>query len=186
MSRTRRTIVRAVSACIVWLAGVNVCSAQSWYFAVYADIAWSDGVMYSTASGYDYADYPYYHWGQQLQSTLYSPTRTAYGTSEIALPFNDDFGTWTTVASYSFYCSVGYYIEADTGYINIDMSYPAQHMGAPNPAGLAACLNACAQGTSAIQSFCRALPLPQVRAACWAVQFAGPAACSGFCYWYFT
>ena len=185
MSRTRRTIVDAVTACILVLAGSNVCSAQSGWFAVYADMAWSDGVMYSTGSGYDYTDPPYYHWGQQLQTTVYTPTRTAYETSAIALDFNDDFGTWTTTAAYSFYCSSGYYFWGDTG-VTIDMSYPAQH-GAVNPASLAACLSACAQGTNAIQAFCRALVAPPpVKAACWAVQFAGPVACSGFCYWYFS
>lgn len=50
---------------------------------------------------------------------------------------------------------------------------------------LPACLAACARGTTAIQAFCRTIPAPQVRAPCWAVQFAGPAACNGFCYLYF-
>lgn len=35
-----------------------------------------------------------------------------------------------------------------------------------------------------MQAFCRTIPYPQVRAACWAVQFASIPACSGFCYWY--
>ena len=50
---------------------------------------------------------------------------------------------------------------------------------------LRSCLLACSEGTAAIQAFCRTIPLPRVRAACWAVQFAGVAACDGFCYLYF-
>ena len=50
---------------------------------------------------------------------------------------------------------------------------------------LQACLAACAEGTAAIQAFCRTIPLPRVRAACWAVQFASVPACNGFCYLYF-
>merc|ERR1711874_407736 len=49
-------------------------------------------------------------------------------------------------------------------------------------ANKAACLVACARGTAAIQAFCRVIPHPAVRAACWAVQFAGPVICRGFCY----
>ena len=49
---------------------------------------------------------------------------------------------------------------------------------------LSRCLNACALGTKYIQAFCRSIWFkpPQVRALCWANQFAGVAACSGFCY----
>lgn len=48
----------------------------------------------------------------------------------------------------------------------------------------AQCLSACVSGTAAIQAFCPTIPIPQIRAACWAVQFAGPVVCQGFCYWY--
>jgi hypothetical protein len=49
----------------------------------------------------------------------------------------------------------------------------------------AACVAACASGPTATEAFCRVVPHPTVRAACWGVVFAGKAACAGFCYWYF-
>jgi hypothetical protein len=37
----------------------------------------------------------------------------------------------------------------------------------------------------ALQNFCRIIPSPHVKAACWAVQFGSMVACNGFCYAYF-
>lgn len=47
------------------------------------------------------------------------------------------------------------------------------------------CIASCWSGAAAIQNFCRVVWHPQVAAACWAVVFAGPVACEGFCLWYF-
>lgn len=47
------------------------------------------------------------------------------------------------------------------------------------------CIDACKGGTAAIQAFCRILPEPRLRFGCWSVQFAGLAACLGWCYWNF-
>lgn len=46
------------------------------------------------------------------------------------------------------------------------------------------CLKACKAGIEAIENFCRSLPDPEVRAACWAARF-NTLTCIGFCYWYF-
>jgi hypothetical protein len=184
----RQTIVTVVLVFVGSMIGPVVCSAQTWGYGLYTDLAWSDGVVYGVAEGSDYADPPYVHSGQTLGSALYSPGgRSAFGTSDTALSFNEDFGTWSVQAEYGFNCSSDGWIEVETG-SGLDLGYPPQSGGAPNPGGLAACLNSCAQGTSAIQNFCRSLPPypPGLRAACWAVQFAGPAACDGFCYWWFT
>jgi hypothetical protein len=51
---------------------------------------------------------------------------------------------------------------------------------------LAQCLAACQAGSAAIEAFCRVVVHPAAKAACWGVVYAGPVACSGFCYWYFT
>lgn len=51
---------------------------------------------------------------------------------------------------------------------------------------LAQCLAACQAGPRSIEAFCRVIPHPVIRGACWAVVYAGPVACSGFCYWYYT
>ena len=51
---------------------------------------------------------------------------------------------------------------------------------------LAQCLAACQAGSTAIEAFCRVVVHPAAKAACWGVVYAGPVACSGFCYWYFT
>jgi RHS repeat-associated protein len=48
------------------------------------------------------------------------------------------------------------------------------------------CLDACAAGGVAWQSYCRTLPDPRLRAGCWALQFAGQAACRGWCFWNFS
>ncbi len=47
------------------------------------------------------------------------------------------------------------------------------------------CENACKAGIVAIEAFCRVVPDPRVRAACWAARFSTPV-CIGFCKWYFT
>lgn len=51
------------------------------------------------------------------------------------------------------------------------------------------CTAACRTGVRAMQAFCRVVPHPAVRAACWAVtHYAGTtsvAMCTGFCYNYF-
>lgn len=46
---------------------------------------------------------------------------------------------------------------------------------------LNSCLRACSRGQSAIEAFCRTIPLPQIRIACWANRYSA-VACSGFCY----
>uniref|UniRef100_A0A7M5WJ28 Cnidarian restricted protein n=1 Tax=Clytia hemisphaerica TaxID=252671 RepID=A0A7M5WJ28_9CNID len=66
---------------------------------------------------------------------------------------------------------------------NLGKTFQRQDFG--NIKSLSACLAACAEGTVAIQAFCRSVPVPAIRAACWAVQFAGPVVCDGFCYMYF-
>lgn len=57
---------------------------------------------------------------------------------------------------------------------------------APLAANLATCLSACSAGPRAVEAFCRVIPHPVIRAACWGVVHAGRPACEGFCYWYFT
>ena len=186
MLPSKRTIIAAVSALVVWTAGAGVCAAQTWGYAVYADLAWWDGVVYSSAEGYDYADPPVQHWGQNLQSALYSPSRSAYGTTGMSLSFDNEFGDWSTVATYAFWCSSAGGITAEN-YMVLDLSYPPQSGGAPNPQQLQACLNSCKQGITAIENFCRSLPPypPALRAACWAARWS-VTACEGFCYWWFS
>ena len=186
MLPTKRTIVAVVSTLVVWVAGTGVCSAQAWGFGVYADVAWWDGVVYSVAEGYDYAPPPYYHWGHDLQSVLYSPTRAAYGTTGAELSLDGEFGTWATYVSFSFWCNAGGYIQTGGGDY-LDISYPPQSGGAPNPQGLQACLNTCNQGITQIENMCRSLPPYPIglRAACWAARFS-VVACEGFCYWWFS
>jgi hypothetical protein len=46
------------------------------------------------------------------------------------------------------------------------------------------CLSACREGITAIEAFCRTVPDPRVRTACWAARFSLNA-CTGFCHWYF-
>lgn len=48
---------------------------------------------------------------------------------------------------------------------------------AANPAELARCQAACASGSAAILAFCRSLPDPRIRGACWALEFASEVAC---------
>lgn len=50
---------------------------------------------------------------------------------------------------------------------------------------LPTCLDACSRGGVVIENFCRSIPHPAVKAACWAARYAGTTACMGFCYWYF-
>ena len=50
---------------------------------------------------------------------------------------------------------------------------------------LGRCLNACAQGEKAINAFCRTVPHPYVKAACWTVSLADYPVCAGFCYNYY-
>jgi hypothetical protein len=185
MSRARRSIAQGVLTLLVWVGGVEVASAQM--YGVYADGAWWDGVMYSTATGYDYEDPSYYHWGHETSTVLNSPTRTAYGSTGTYLSFDDEFDYWDTTATYSFTCSQGGYIEVSTPW-SLNMTYPSQSGGAPDPAKLQACLTACTQSSLQRANFCRSLPPfpPALRAACWAVHLASVAACQGFCYWYFT
>jgi hypothetical protein len=54
-----------------------------------------------------------------------------------------------------------------------------------DPAQLRACLAACAEGGAGLIAFCNSLPDPRLRAGCFALQFAGEVACSGWCYWQF-
>lgn len=46
------------------------------------------------------------------------------------------------------------------------------------------CLDACQKGIEAIEAFCRAIPDPRIRAACWGARFSLNA-CIGVCYWYY-
>lgn len=52
-------------------------------------------------------------------------------------------------------------------------------------AGQETCLRACRGGAASRQAFCRTIPHPAIRAACWGVVFASYAGCAGFCYWYY-
>jgi hypothetical protein len=56
----------------------------------------------------------------------------------------------------------------------------------PTGLNLASCLRACDGGSKTMQQFCRGVPHPAARAACWAVSLViCNAACKGFCYaWY--
>ena len=56
---------------------------------------------------------------------------------------------------------------------------------ATNAGQLTQCLVACGAGGETFRSFCRSLPDPKLRAGCWALEFAGEAACKGWCYWHF-
>lgn len=47
------------------------------------------------------------------------------------------------------------------------------------------CLVACRGGYAARMQFCRAIPHPYVRAACWSIGFVSVVACNGWCYWNF-
>lgn len=47
------------------------------------------------------------------------------------------------------------------------------------------CLDACAAGERTWERFCRSLREPRLRAACWALEFAGEAACRNWCLWKF-
>ena len=47
---------------------------------------------------------------------------------------------------------------------------------------LQACLAACAGGTEEIYEFCRSLPNPAWRAACWGLALGSETACAGWCY----
>lgn len=47
------------------------------------------------------------------------------------------------------------------------------------------CLDACASGGKAWESFCRSLPDPRLRAGCWSLQNASVTACRGWCFWRF-
>ena len=184
MSRARRSIARGVLALFVWMAGVEVASAQM--YGVYADAAWWDGVMYSTATGYDYEDSGYYHWGRETSTVLNSPTRTAYGSTGTDLSFDDEFDYWDTTATYSFTCSQGGYIEVGTG-VGVDMAYPAPGGGGSNPTELQKCMNACQHSAAAFRTYCKALPPwpPALRAACYAASWGLPTVCAGWCYYWF-
>jgi hypothetical protein len=56
--------------------------------------------------------------------------------------------------------------------------------GTMNP-NITWCINACRAGTASRETFCRAIPQPHIRAACWAVVMASLVACEGFCYNYY-
>lgn len=56
---------------------------------------------------------------------------------------------------------------------------------------LSGCIKACKIAKNgvenpAIQAFCRTIPHPAIRAACWSVQFATKVGCEGFCYAFFS
>jgi len=44
-------------------------------------------------------------------------------------------------------------------------------------------LAACTGGVAAREKFCRWIPVPAVRAGCWAIVVASGAVCAGWCYW---
>ena len=54
----------------------------------------------------------------------------------------------------------------------------------PNPAMLQQCQLACKSGSEAVRDFCRSIPDPRIRGACWAYEFAVLPACLGFCFLY--
>ena len=45
------------------------------------------------------------------------------------------------------------------------------------------CLNSCTIGGEGMRNFCRGIPDPRLRAACWGLEFASEVACKGWCYW---
>ena len=49
----------------------------------------------------------------------------------------------------------------------------------------AACMLACAGGTTAVESFCRRIIVPYIAEACWRHARLGRQACENFCYNYF-
>jgi RHS repeat-associated protein len=48
---------------------------------------------------------------------------------------------------------------------------------------LAQCLSACKASGEGLRQFCRGLPDPRLRAACWGLEFSSEVACNGWCYW---
>jgi hypothetical protein len=67
-----------------------------------------------------------------------------------------------------------------------DAAQTVEDGGATDPKKqCAACLKACAKGGAALLAFCRTLPDPRLRAACYALDFVGVVACEGWCYWHF-
>lgn len=56
---------------------------------------------------------------------------------------------------------------------------------------LSRCVQACnyaraGLANSRLQAFCRAIPHPATRAACWSAQFASRVNCNGFCFRFFA
>lgn len=58
-----------------------------------------------------------------------------------------------------------------------------------DPEACKRCLAACKRGGEAIRNFCRSIPpvgaYRALRATCWGLEFVGPVACAGWCYWWF-
>jgi hypothetical protein len=70
-----------------------------------------------------------------------------------------------------------------SGSSNFDLTLPA---AASDPGTLQQCLQACSQGITAIENFCRSLPpfppyMRAIKALCWGSRWSLPL-CEGFCY----
>lgn len=52
-----------------------------------------------------------------------------------------------------------------------------------DPVMLAYCRGACVSTVEVWEAFCRVVPHPPTRAACWGTWFLGQVGCQGWCYW---
>lgn len=97
--------------------------------------------------------------------------------------YDATLGRWTTKDPMRFKGhDTNLYRYADSDPINRVDPTGLQSCG---PGEYQRCTQACRAGTAGWQAFCRTLPDPRLRFACWGMQFASFVACSNWCYWYF-
>jgi hypothetical protein len=146
-----------------------------------------EGTIYGFSSGYETDPPGCDHYNYVTSAVLTSPTRSASlqsgGTSSnVTLQWEQEEGWWSVGGEVWFDCSCGGALSAGWSSTSFDLTPAA----APDPQKLQQCLNACAQGITAIENFCRSLPnfppaMRAVKMLCWASRWSQPL-CQGFCY----